>query len=169
MTVSEFKQNIRTWVVNVLGVEVIFSHGSGPRPSGKYAVINILNIESVMTPEVIQTRQGDGAIQADYNNIQKSMVSINIYRDDSLDSMINLKNSLGKISIQDYFNNLNIGILVPNAINRVPEQIGKSWENRSQCDYFFHYVPTITPDSDVSEIKQIEVTNNIDGTTSVII
>jgi len=90
------------------------------------------------------------------------MVSINIYRDDAEQKMINLKDSLSRVTIEDYFNALDIGILSPSEIRHVPEQIGKAWENRTQCDFLFHVVFKTT-DADISEIKEIEVTNEING------
>jgi len=82
--------------------------------------------------------------------------------------MSTLRSSLDKILTQDYFNGLDIGILQASDIKRVPEQIGESWENRSQCDFFFH-ITVLSTDADISEIKKIELTNEIDGTTTIII
>jgi len=163
MTYDDFKKNIRTWVVNTLSIEVIFSHGDGPRPNDQYAVVNILSISKPIEDVRNEIRQGNGDITASYEGIRKAMVSINIYRDESTEQMVKLKSSLSKILTQDYFNNLDIGIVEPGQTNRIPEQIGKSWENRSQCDFFFHYLPDIESDQDISEIKHVEVTNEING------
>ena len=163
MTYDNFKKNIRTWVADTLGVEVIFSHGSGPRPNGQYAVVNILSISKPIEDVRTEIRQDNGDITASYEGIRKVMISINIYRDESTEQMIKLKGSLSRILVQDYFNNLDIGIVEPSQTNRIPEQIGKSWENRSQCDFFFHYLPDIESDPDISEIKHVEVTNEING------
>lgn len=163
MTYTDLKQNIRTWIVNTLNIEVIFSHGAGPRPKGQYAIMNIFAIEKLLEDVRTETRISGQAIQADYKGVRKVTISINIYRDNTNEQMIKLKSSLSKILTQDYFNDLDIGIIEPNQINHVPEQIGKSWEDRSQCDFLFHYVPDIESDADISEIKQIEVTNEING------
>lgn len=164
MTFDDLKENIRTWIVNITAFadkKVIFSHGKGPRPTGQYAVLNIISIEKLIEDVRTETRLGGGEIQADYKGIRKVMASINIYRDNTTEQMINLKTSLSKITTQDYFNALDIGIIEPNTVNHIPEQIGKSWEDRSQCDFFFHYMPTITSDPDISEIKEIVITNEI--------
>jgi len=163
MTYNALKQNIRTWIVNTLNIEVIFSHGSGPRPKNQYAVMNILSIEKLIEDVRTETRLVGGEIQADYKGVRKVIVSINIYRDNTNEQMIKLRSSLSKILTQDYFNNLDIGIIEPNQINHIPELIGKSWENRSQCDFMFNYIPTVDADIDISEIKKIEVTNEING------
>ena len=60
-------KNIRTWVVNTLGVEVIFSHGTGPRPNGQYAVVNILSISKPIEDVRSEIRQGNGDITASYD------------------------------------------------------------------------------------------------------
>jgi len=165
MTYDDLRSNIRVWIENTLGLTVIYSHGKGPRPKDQYVVMNILAIEKLLEDVRIETRLGGGEIQADYKGVRKVTISINIYRDNTNEQMIKLRSSLSKILTQDYFNGLDIGIIEPNQINYVPEQIGKSWEDRSQCDFLFHYVPDIDNDPDISEIKKIEVTNEISGDT----
>ena len=165
MTFNEFEQAIRDWIVNVLGLadtKVIFSHGAGPRPEGQYAILNIVTTDKLGEDVRIEERQIGGDIKADYLGPRKIMVSVNIYRDDVMQKMITLKSSLDRIIAQDYFNELNIGIVEDSDIRHIPEQIGKAWEDRSQCDFFFHAVFTDT-DEDISEIKQIEITNEING------
>lgn len=167
MTFEELKQNLRIWVKDILDTEVIFSHGSGPRPKNQYTVINVGPIEKLIQDVRTETRQGNGDIKADYIGVRKVMVSINIYRDDVEQKMIDLRSSLSKILTQDYFNNLNIGIINSSEIRHIPEQIGKAWENRSQCDFFFH-ITFSEIDADISEIKEIEITNEINGDLIII-
>ena len=165
MTFDIFKQAIRTWIVTTTALadaKVIFSHGQGPRPKGQYAILNITTSTKLGEDVRSETREINGDIRADYSGPRKLMVSINIYRDGVMDKMIQLKSSLDKILTQDYFNNLDIGIVEQSDVRDIPEQIGKSWENRTQCDFFFHAVFTET-DADISEIKEIEVTNEING------
>lgn len=165
MTFYELQQAIRDWIVNITAFadeDVILSHGAGPRPKLQYAVLNIALTTKLGEDVRTETREVGGEIRADYSGPRKIMASINIYRDDTMQKMVNLKGSLDKIITQDYFNALNIGIVEQSDIRHIPEQIGKAWENRSQCDFFFHGVFTET-DADISEIKQIEVTNEING------
>ncbi len=168
MTFDDFKKNIRTWIANTLTVEVIFSHGKGPRPSGQYAVMNVVLIEKLIEDVRTETREVGGEIRADYEGIRKAMVSVNVYRENTTEQMNKLKNSLSRVLIQDYFNDLDIGIIEPNQVNHIPEQIGESWEDRSQCDFFFHVLLDIEIDADISEIKKIEITNEINGETTLI-
>jgi hypothetical protein len=163
MTFPELKQNIRTWVANTLNMEVIFAPALGPRPEGQYALLNIVSVEKLINDVRVETRLGNGKIQADYQGIRKVMTSVNIYRDNPMEEMVKLRSSLSKILTQDYFNDLDIGLINSDNVNHIPELIGKDWEDRSQCDFFFHYVPTIEADDDISEIKKIEVTNQING------
>ena len=163
MTYDDLRKNIATWVKNVLAIEVIYASGQGPRPKDQYVTINVTPSEKLIEDVRTETREVGGEIRADYEGVRKIMVSINVYRGEPMQAMITLRNSLSKILTQDYFNSLDIGIIEPNAINRIPEQIGKSWEDRSQCDFFFHYIPDIDSDPDISEIKQIEITNEING------
>ena len=166
LTFEEFRQAIRDWIVNTLPLaddKVIISHGAGPRPEGQYATLNVMSpSEKLIVGAREDSREINGDIRADYTGIRKLMVSINIYRDDAEQKMIDLKSSLSKILTEDYFNALDIGIIEPSEIRHVPEQIGKSWENRTQCDFFFHVVFKTT-DANIGEIKQIEVTNEING------
>jgi hypothetical protein len=163
MTFIEFKQSIRTWIVNTTELtddNVIFSHGSGPRPIGQYAILNITTVNKLGEDVRTEERQVGGDIKATYLGPRKLMVSVNIYRDDTTEKMLDLKGSLDKVLTQDYFNAENIGITQQSEIRHIPEQIGKAWENRSQCDFFFYAVFTKT-DVDIGEIKIIEVTNEI--------
>lgn len=169
MTYTDLKQNIRTWIVNTLDMEVIFSPAIGPRPEGQYALLNIVSTEKLINDVRSETRLGDGSIKADYQGVRKVMVSVNVYRDNTMEQMIKLRSSLAKILTQDYFNSLNIGLINSSNVNHIPEQIGKDWEDRSQCDFFFHYIPTIESDPDISEIKQIEVVNEINDETIIVL
>ena len=170
LTFEEFRQAIRVWMVDVIGpMEVIISHGTGPRPKGQYATLNVMSPSEKLIIETREdTRELNGDIRADYTGVRKIMVSVNIYRDDVEQKMINLKSSLSRVLIQDYFNGLDIGIIEPSEIRHIPEEIGKSWENRTQCDFFFHVVFKTT-DANIGEIKQIEVTNEINGNTTIIV
>ncbi len=160
-TKPAFYKDIRIWIADTLSIEVIYSHGDGPRPHGQYAIMNVVNISKIVEDEMIFNRDAIGEITAEYNSVKKAMVSINIYRDDAMQAMANLKSSLSKISTQDYFNRVNIGIVNQGSINNIPEKIGKNWENRSQCDFFFHYIPAAEKDINVGEIKKIELTDKI--------
>lgn len=171
MTLSEFEQYIRDWAVNTLSLaddKVILSHGTGPRPKGQYAILNIVTVAKLGEDVREETRELSGDIRADYRGPRKIMTSINIYRDATTQKMINLKSSLDRIITQDYFNGLNIGIVEQSDIRRVPEQIGKAWEDRTQCDFFFHAVFDDV-DQNIGEIKQIEVTNEINGETIIVL
>jgi len=168
VTFPELKQHIRTWVVDTLAMEVIFAPALGPRPLDQYALLNIVSVEKLINDVRTETRLGSGAIQADYQGIRKVMASVNVYRGDVMTEMVDLRSSLSRILTQDYFNALDIGIINSSNVNHIPELIGKDWEDRSQCDFFFHYLPTIQNDPDIGEIKQIEVTNEINGETIII-
>lgn len=169
MTFDAFRKNIRTWIADTLSIEVIFSHGKGPRPNGQYAVLNVVSIEKLIEDVRTEARKSDGKVKANYQGIRKVMISINIYRANTMEQMMKLRGSLEKISTQDYFNTLDVGLINSSNVNHIPEQIGKDWEDRSQCDFFFHYIPTVESDADISEIKQIEVTNKINNETLKII
>jgi len=165
MDFATFEQAIRDWIVTTSGLadnKVIKSHGSGPRPTGQYAILNIVLTTKLGEDVRKETRETNGDIRADYTSPRKAMVSINFYRDTTMQKMINLKGSLDKILTQDYFNAQDIGIVEQSDVRHLPEQIGKAWENRSQCDFFFHVVFSET-DTNIGEIKQIEVTNEING------
>jgi len=165
LTFEEFRQAVRDWMVVGLQLtddHIIISHGSGPRPEGQYATLNVMTPEKLIVDVRADTRETNGDIRADYTGVRKMMVSINVYRNDVEQQMINLKDSLSRVTIEDYFNALDIGILSPSEIRHIPEQIGKGWENRTQCDFFFHVV-FATTDADISEIKEIIVTNEING------
>lgn len=171
MTLDEFEQAIRDWIVNTLTLaddKVILSHGAGPRPEDQYATLRVLNIGKLGEDSRTETREVSGEIRADYSGIRKIMVPINIYRDTAMQQVIKLKSSLDKITGQDYFNDLNIGIVEQSEIRDIDEIIGKAWEDRSQCDFFFHAVFEDS-DADISEIKQIEITNEINGEDIIVL
>ena len=161
MTLKEFKVAIGNWIT-AQGIPSIFAYGEGTRPNGTYATLNVVSIEKLIEDTLVAERQVGGEIKATYKGIRKVMLSMNIYRGESMQSMMDLRSSLSRVITQDYFNDLDIGILNPSDVRHIPEQIGQHWEDRSQCDFFFHVVFSDT-EANVGEIKTIEVTNQING------
>ena len=52
------------------------------------------------------------------------------------------------------------------TVNKIPEEINKQWEERAQFDCFFF--TRSLDEENIETIKQIELTNELDNTTTII-
>lgn len=166
LDIDAIGESIRTWIESVTGLSCIYSEGSGPRPKGSYLTLNVLNTTAWGDGEYETVAQPDYSIDFNHSIIHDIMVSINAYRDGAFVELSKLVSSLDHIATLDYFMAAGIGIGRHSEVRDVPEVVGAKWEQRAQIDLFFNVRSAST--ENIEGIKQVEVTNEIDGTTAII-
>lgn len=163
---TSIENTIRTWIVGVTGVEVIFAHPNAPRPTVPYVVINIPEIVQGGTSERIYTELVDESVDIEHSTTNKLMVSINTYYTGAKRNATIIKDSLSRITVRDALWAGGLGYISAGTISDIHEVIDKLWEERSQFDCFF-YVRS-TDEENIETIKKVDITNEIDGYNVVI-
>lgn len=164
---DQIGEAIRGWIEGVTSLPCIYSDGAGPRPENEYLTIKIASSTQYGEGgEFEATTLPDDTIRFDHSIIHSAMVSVNCYRGSAFSTISKLLSSLGHITTLDLFTSAGIGIDRASDIREVSANIGQKWEDRAQIDFFFN---VRSASSEIVEgIKQVEVTNEIDGTTTLI-
>lgn len=167
LDITAIQKSLHDWVSIELGLKTIFAHQDGPTPTVQYALINILQASEIGHCEADEgSRQVDLTIDMEYSGLYNIMVSINVFRDDALSKIIKLRDSVCKVSVKEDLWADGLAFINTSDVRDVPDVVDKSWEQRAQIDFFFHVRSLVT--ENIDEIKKIELTNKIDGTTTTI-
>jgi len=162
INIAAIKTALHAWCTDETGELFIFTSQNAPKPTGPFGTIRINSNLTLNRAIKTNTREIDENITTDYEISGILMVSINTYKDDALQLISNLKSSLDKDSVIDYFNSNNIGILNQSEIRNINEVENKEWEERGQCDFFFNVISS-TQETGGNSIEKIEVTDEINN------
>lgn len=176
LDIACIEEALQKWVKKELCIESIFAHQNAPRPEDQYALINLVgntvigHCESLATavdpvsPETVRT------INLEHSNVWHLMASINVYRGGqkggAFSQVVKLRDSICKITVKDQMWDDGLAFIETSDVRDIPEVIDKEWEQRAQIDFFF-YVRSLDEES-INEIKEVELTNEIDGSTTTI-
>jgi hypothetical protein len=160
------------WAEEYACRKAIIAHPNAPRPTVPYTLINIMTptvigdcedkYEAIdpVAPETVRS------IKAEYSHVYNLLVSINFYRDSAMAAAIKLRDSVCLITVKDQLWADGLAFVTTSEIRDVPEIIDQQWEERAQVDFFFH--SRSIEEETINEIKQVELTNEIDGSTTTI-
>jgi len=167
LNITNIEDALRVWIVGVTGIEAIFAHPNAPRPTVPYVLIHIVQNVPIGIQEAELTLNGT-SVDIDYSNVEELFVSINVFYAGSYQTATKLKDSLGRVTVTDQLFAAGLGYKNATAVNDIPEEINKKWEERSQFDCFFF--TRSLDEENIETIQKIEVTNNIndDGDTMII-
>lgn len=164
--VASIETALYAWVFGELDILTIFSHQNAPRPTGQYALIQLSESTPIGHGGSRGERQLDDSVVIEYSLLYQLMVSINVFRGDSSTKISQLRDSLLKITVRDDLTDADLGFNNSSAMRNIPDAIDKLWEQREQMDFFF-YTRSITSET-INEIKKIELTNQLDSSTTLI-
>lgn len=183
LNIEAIEDTLRVWVAGITAREVIFTHptstltqaggvGMAPlRPSTPYVLIHLMTAVPQGVAEHIDEAGSNDTVDVDYSNLEEITFSINVMRDDAIATAFTeaskLKDSLNRINTvvaQLYAGGL--GVISSGAVQDVTMEIDKPWEPRAQFDCSF-YTRSLDEEN-VEQIKKIELTNNLDDTTTII-
>lgn len=166
LNITNIEDALYTWVTDVAALATIFAHQNSPRPTDPYVLINILQSTPLGREESEATLQIDDSIDVDYSNVEELFVSINTYYSGAFQTATKLKDSLGRITVQETLFGSGLGYLRTGAVLDIPEEINENWEQRGQFDCFFSV--RSLDEENIETIQKIEITNELDGTTTII-
>jgi len=168
LNITNIEDALRVWVVGITGIEAIFAHPNAPRPIVPYVLINIIQNTPIGIQESELTLLVDDSVDIDYSNIEELFVSINVFYAGSYQTATKLKDSLARVAVTDQLFAAGLGYKNVTAVNDIPEEINKQWEERAQFDCFFF--TRSLDEENIETIQKIKITNNIndDGDTVVI-
>ena len=168
INITNIENAIRVWVFGVSGIETIFAYPNAPRPQTSYALINILQNTPIGIRESELTLLENKSIDVDYSNVEELFVSINVYCAGAYQTATKLKDSLGRVTVTDQLFAAGLGYSRATAVNDIPEEVNKQFEERAQFDCFFF--TRSLDEENIETIQKVEITNNIndDGYTTII-
>ena len=166
MTITEIENVIYAWINGLLGMKVIFAYPNAGRPAASYVLINILTDIQNGTEETDRTLLIDESINNIYSSLNSITVSINTYYSGAFQKAIDIRKSIMTVSVEDQLWAAGLGYVSATNIQKIPEQIDKRWEERAQFDLVFNVRENTT--ENIASIKQIELTNEIDNSTTTI-
>lgn len=166
LNITDIEDALYAWASGVSGLTTIFANFNGPRPESPYVLINIISSTPVGIEEHKDTLLGDDSIDIDYSNVENIFVSINTYYAGAYQTATKLKDSLGRVTVNDQLFLAGLGYNRATVVNDIPEEINSQWEERAQFDCFFF--TRSLDEENIETIKQIETTNEIDNTTNIV-
>lgn len=166
LNIDQIGESIRQWIETVTSLQCIFADENGPRPTDPYLSIKVKDTDSLGEGETSSTPLPDYSIDIEHSNIHELKASINAYRGSAFQELTKLVSSLDHFSTLDYFTAADIGIGRVGSPVDIPDVVNKNNEARAQIDLFFHVRSLST--ENIEGIKQVEITNEIDGTTTII-
>ncbi|RKZ94064.1 MAG: hypothetical protein DRQ46_10550 [Gammaproteobacteria bacterium] len=166
LDITQIGEAIRTWIESTTGLLCIYSDGMGARPKGPYLTLKIISADSLGEGESEATDLPDYTIDVEHSKIYEIQASINAFRGVPFQEISKLVDSLDHTLTDDHFTSAGLGIGKRSEARSINEVINKKWENRAQVDLFFHARSSSM--ENIEGIKQIEITNEINGSTAEI-
>lgn len=182
LNITTIENTIRVWVAAITEREVIFTHptatlsqaggvGMAPlRPSTPYVLIHLMTSTPQGVAEHIDEAGDNDTVDVNYSNLEELTISINVMRDDAVATAFTeatkLKDSLDRITVIGQLYTGGLGVIRAEVVKDITMEIDKPWEPRAHFDCSF-YTRSLDEEN-IEQIKKIEITNNIDGTTTII-
>lgn len=167
INITNIENTLYQWVSGVTGLTTIFANPNAPRPTDPYALINIISTTPVGVEESESTLLPNTSVDVEYSNLELVMVSINTYYSGAHQTATKIKDSLGRVTSKAELFAGGLGYSRSTAVNDIPEVIDERWEERAQFDCFF-YTRSLDAEN-IESIQKISITNEIDGTTEIIV
>lgn len=166
MNINEVEDALYAWTSDTLNIETIFAYPNVGRPTTSYVVFNVFGDTSNGTYEKTGIELSDDSIDVTYSSLNQIVVSVNIYYNNAYQVAKNIKNSLMRMDVQEQLWEAGLGYVSTTNIQKIPEAIDGVWEERAQFDITFNIRENVT--SNIEAIRKVEVTNELDGTTTTI-
>ena len=166
LNIVTIEDAIYTWVNGVTGIQTIFAYPNAPRPLTSYALINFFSILPVGNKEQKGELLGDNTVDIDRSSVSDISISINVYYSGAYQIASQLVDSLDRVTVLEDLYAQGLGYKNTTQAQKIPEEIDKRWEERAQFDCSF-YARTLDTEN-LNTIAKVELTNEIDGTTTII-
>lgn len=147
------------WIKAQTGLTVIKANQKGPRPARPYASLNFLNPSTPLGDTQQWQINGDKTVAAEA--MYKAVASINIFGENAVDTLAQLRNSLDQPDVVELFAAANVTHLDDGPINDLTALQETQYEERGQFDLTIAYVGG--KDVDVSTIEHASLDGNVNG------
>jgi len=155
---NTLENQLKTWIKTVTGLAddaVISQYDNHPRPTGQYATVRIFDPEVIgRDDKIYKTGIPINTVDITSSGLRKLMVSVNIYRNGTnttLEQMSKLVSSFNSVTIHDYFQSIDLGVINSSPTRDLTSIVNDLWEERKQTDFFFY-----ATDTDIENIESIE-------------
>lgn len=166
MTVTEIEDAIYSWINGVLGIAAIFAYPNAPRPKTSYAYINVFQHINRSTRGYESEELIDESIDNTYSHMQEVIVSINTFYSGAYDLAMTIFNSVDRADVRETLWAAGLGIGPVTVPEKIPEIIDWKYEERARFDMSFFVRSEVT--ENMATIKKIQITNELDSTTTII-
>jgi hypothetical protein len=168
MTLIDIQNTIQSWVAQQTGLTTIWGKQNAPRAAMPYCLLYILSINRVGLDELLPPDQ-NGIYEIKGQNYLNLNVSIFYKKDnatiDAISKLDDLRLSVNKQSVNDYFNANNLSFIRPlTNIVDLSEVIATGFEQRAMIDLQFLVATYITDTVELIETVLGKGTVNADKT-----
>lgn len=163
---TTFESALYDWISGATGGVVILADQSKPRPITPYALYNIISFLPQGTAGKEFTDLPTDLVQIDYATTYDITVSLNFYRENSFLNASKVRDSLDTVTTIEDLNANGLYFSSTSEIRHIPDVVKKTIEERHQFDVSF-YIRSLTSET-IEQIKKIQVTNELDGSTVIV-
>ena len=154
------------WANGLTGSVVIIEDQSKPRPTTPYISLKITTFIPVGYAGKEETAVPVDLVKFDYSTTYDILVSINFYRDGAFTNASKLRDGFDSISVIEGLESNGLFFISTSDIRDIPNVVKKKFEERYQMDVSF-YIRSASTET-LEQIKKIELTNELDGSTEII-
>tara|TARA_R110000822_G_scaffold84867_3_gene199032 strand:- start:13945 stop:14478 length:534 start_codon:yes stop_codon:yes gene_type:complete len=160
MILSETINKLLRDVVDLLlvspGYTIKSRQKDAPRPVNAYADITLITDTGVGLEQFTYSSNGfENHINITSESMREIMMSINFYRNNSMDNARRIHSGITRESVRSLLNAGNLGLIRRSEVRELSEPLENGWEERSQLDIFLSAVGT---DVDiVSSIGSVDI------------
>lgn len=166
INITSIHKALGDWLSNLTGETVIIANPSKGRPDGNYSSISILTYLPIGMNGEEKTSLPLDLVKFEYSQTYQILVSLNFFRNTSFLNASKARDSFDLISTIESLQSNGLFFISTSDIRQITDVVKKEMEDRYQFDALFYIRSTET--EEIEEIKKIEVTNEIDGTTTII-
>ena len=116
-----------------------------PRPVGPYGDVDFVADTSIGTEQRKYADNASGKdLDVEYTGMREIMMSINFYRDNSIDNARKCRIGLVRESTQEIFSEAGVGLGTRSPVREISTPLENGWEERAQFDIVLSAVGTDT-------------------------
>lgn len=160
---SEVRRALISWVQSELEIDCIWEDQGAPRPNLPYASAKIISGPRRSGSDEIRRKAGPVYYVAGMRQIT---LSVQVYGAEALNKVSQLQTSLEKPSVLGTLRTYGIAFVRAEAVNDTATALDNRFESRAQMDVILSVVDN--DDDDIDYISNVEVVNQVDGSTSTI-
>ena len=150
-TINKLIRDTINLVLSVPGY-AIKAKQNAPRPTGSYASVDFISDRNIgWEQHELVDNLIDLDITENISGLREITISIDFFRDSSIDYSRKVRTALVRQSVQELFSAAGVGLVKRTEVREISEPLENGWEERSQFDLTLSAVGT-----DLDIIKSIQ-------------